>query len=254
MKRLFLTLILSLGVIFSFAANKENIKQLWNEANTFYSTHEYEKALESYLELESREGVSASLYYNIGNCYFKLGELAESIIYYNRALRLSPSNSDIEHNLSVANAQTISKISEIPEFFLTSWFKSFASILSSDGWAHISIIALFAMLAMLVVFLLSQKAIHRKLTFSIGLFTLLVTVVASVCSNYNMSELKREDQAIIMDNSIPVKSSPDRSGKDIFILNEGVKVNIVETLGEWNRIVISSGDSGWVEKSNMVII
>lgn len=254
MKRLFLTLILSIGVLFSFAGNRENIKRLWNEANTYYSTHEYEKALESYLSLEKQEGVSASLYYNIGNCYFKSGDLAEAILYYNRALRLSPSNSDIEHNLSVANAQTVNKISAIPEFFLTSWFKSFASMLSSDGWAHISILSLFVVLAMLVVFLLSQKAIHRKLTFSIGLFALVVTIVSSISSNYNMAELMRDNQAIIMSNYVPVKSSPDKSGKDIFILNEGVKVDIVEGLGEWNRIVISSGDSGWVEKINMEII
>lgn len=255
MKKIFLlVLLLFLNVIAASAVEKADVAQLWLEANGNYTKGDYKAALDLYEKIEREMGISSSLYYNIGNCYFKENRLAKAILYYNKAQKLDPSNKEIEHNLAIANALTTSKIKELPKFFLYRWLEGAANLMSSDGWAQLSIISLAVLLSMLIAFLLSRKSTRRKITFSIGTAALVVTLLAGIASTYQRSIQISDKHGIIMNNAVAVKSSPDDSGKDIFVLNEGVKVEIEEQIGKWSKITIASGDSGWVITTNIDII
>lgn len=255
MKKIICSFALLFLTLASFAAlSKAEVDLLWDKANVSYSEGKYAEALELYGNLEKEAGVSASLYYNIGNSYFKQNMLAKAILYYNRALRLDPANGDIEHNLSVANALTISKIKEMPTFFVVRWIEEFRNMMSSNGWAIFSIVCFALTLILVLLFLLSKKSYVRKYTFTFGLITLFFTLVAMMAGGSQRSEQLNTSQAIVMNNSAAVKSSPDNSGKDIFVLNEGVKAEIKERIGDWSRVVIASGDSGWINSSNLEII
>lgn len=255
MKKIFLlVLLLFLNIITVSAVEKADVTQLWLEANENYTKGDYKAALEVYGKIERELGVSSSLYYNIGNCYFKENRLAKAILYYNKAQKLDPSNKEIEHNLAIANALTTSKIKEVPHFFLYRWLESTANIMSSDGWALLSIISLAVLLSMLIAFLLSRKSNRRKITFSIGTAALAVTLLAGMASTYQKSIQMSDKNGIVMNNAVAVKSSPDDSGKDIFVLNEGVKVEISEQIGKWSKITIASGDTGWIITSNIEVI
>lgn len=254
MRKIFLIIILFFNVLCLSADDKNSSTKLWSIANDSYNNGDYKTAIEIYSKIGDEVGVSASLYYNIGNCYFKENNLAKAILYYNRAKKLDPSNEDIEHNLAVSNALTTNKIKEIPKFFLYSWLESAANILGSDGWAQLSIITLAVLLSMLIAFLLSKKSNSRKTTFTIAVIALVLTLLSSIASTYHHSLHMSQEDAIVMKNAVAVKSSPDNSGKDIFVLNEGVKVQIKEQLGKWSKITIASGDSGWLETSNIEVI
>lgn len=127
-------------------------------------------------------------------------------------------------------------------------------MMSSDTWAQLSIITFAVLLSMLIAFLLSKKSNRRKITFTIGLIALIFTIIAGVASTFQRTIQLSNEAGIIMNNAVAVKSSPDNSGKDIFILNEGVKVKIKEQIGKWSKITIASGDTGWISTESIEII
>lgn len=254
MKKILLVIVLFLNILSASAVGKAEAAMMWQQANEAYTKGNYTDALAIYDRLEKEVGVSASLYYNIGNCYFKENRLGKAILYFNRAQRLDPSNEDIAHNLAVANALTSSKINEVPKFFLYSWLERGVNIMGSDSWAQLSIIFLAVLLSMLIAFLLSRKSNRRKITFTIGIVALAITLLAGLASTYQRNVQLSDEHGVIMNNAVAVKSSPDDSGKDIFVLNDGVKVEIKEQVGKWSKITIASGDTGWVITSNIEII
>ena len=109
--------------------------QMWEQANAAYNSGDYSSALKLYEAIQTEGLHSAALYYNMANVYFKMDELAESILYYNRALRLAPADEDIRHNLEYAESMTKDSIEKIPEFILTTWVRAVRGAFSSTAWS-----------------------------------------------------------------------------------------------------------------------
>ncbi len=132
MKRIFLLNILIFFCLVSFG---QSPKELWTEANNNYSKANYEDALAGFKKIEELGYASPALYYNMGNTYFKLKQIGKSILYYERALKLDPSDKDALNNLQLAREFTLDRIEEVPDFILNTWIKSINYSFSSDVWA-----------------------------------------------------------------------------------------------------------------------
>ena len=210
---------------------------------------------------------SAEVYYNLANAYFKLGqhnsttsrnfasgELGKAVLNYHRALRLAPGDEDIRHNLSVAEARTKDTIDRIPEFFLASWFAAVAGICSSTLWTILSLVSLVAMFALLLFYLLAQRLSLRKAGFYGMLCALLLFVVTSWCAIEQRTAQLDDSRAVVMSSSAAVKSSPDRSATDLFVLHEGTVVEITNRLDGWCEVVIADGKKGWTEVRKLEVI
>ncbi|MDR2801756.1 MAG: tetratricopeptide repeat protein, partial [Prevotellaceae bacterium] len=130
-------LILSLAFIFSPMAGRAAVAadSLWAQANTFYANGQYTDAVRVYTEIEAADNVSPALYFNMGNAYFKQNELANAILYYERALRLSPGDAAIAYNLEMARLRTLDRVDTVPEFFLFTWVRDLRRWAAADAWA-----------------------------------------------------------------------------------------------------------------------
>ncbi|MBL0073070.1 MAG: tetratricopeptide repeat protein [Bacteroidetes bacterium] len=93
-------------------------QEIFAAANKLYMDEKFDKAIEKYEQLVTMKKVSADVYFNLGNAYYKTGNFASSILNYERAQRLSPSDPDIEYNLRMANLSTIDKIEPLPRVFM----------------------------------------------------------------------------------------------------------------------------------------
>lgn len=222
-------------------------EELWQAGNAAYTAGDYARAAEIYTAIVDRGLYSATLYYNLANALFKSGQTGGAILYYNRALRLSPGDEDIRHNLEYAERTTKDKIEEIPEFFLVSWAKKLRSTMSCTAWTVISLLLLAATLALGLVYLLSQRISMRKGGFY-GMVAALVLFIATTLmawSERNM--LVDRNEAVVMSSALSVKSSPDKSATDLFVLHEGTVVTIGSTVDGWAEVRIADGNKGWVE-------
>lgn len=231
----------------SAADSSDGPAQLWESANAAYVAGDYDRAVGDYTRILDGGLHSAALYYNLANALFKRGELGRAILYYNRALRLSPSDEDIRHNLEYAERMTKDNIEAVPEFFLATWLRSVRSSLSCSAWTVLSLAAFAALLALGLLYMLSQRLAARKAGFYGMAVALLFFVVTSLFAWGGRRDILDRSEAVVMGSSVPVKSSPDRSATDLFVLHEGTKVTIGDTLEGWAEIRIADGNKGWIE-------
>lgn len=220
---------------------------LWDKANTAYVNADYGAAAEFYKAILAQGLVSTKLYYNLGNASFKAGAVGEAVLYYNKALRLSPSDKDIRYNLEVAEEFVKDDIDAVPEFFLATWMRTLRRSLGAAVWGVISLAALVLALSAGLVYLLSSRLRLRKTGFWCGVVSMAIFAAATAFTVVEHRAMRSSGEAIVMKPSVAVKSSPDRSATDLFILHEGTKVFQGERLDSWCEITIADGKKGWIE-------
>lgn len=235
-------IVLFISFTTSMAQNEELAK-----ANSLYKKADYQGAAMLYEDIATRYGISPELYYNIGNTYFKAGEVGRSILNYERALRLSPNYDDAKTNLELAQTKVVDNIVQIPPFFVKRWIDSFIKLLSVDQWYTISVVVFVITLLCFLYFIFGNSLIVRRFAFYGSFVLLAVTIISGAFGLTRRSELHNHNQAIIMAGTVVIKSSPDKSGTDLFQLHEGTKVSIKSNLDEWTEIVVGNGNIGWLE-------
>lgn len=251
MKKIFITLLLLSFALVGISSNNNDIIK---SANNFYKNKEYSKALSLYKQVLHSNFESSEIYYNIGNCYYKLDSVAYSIIYYEKAKLLSPDDDDILFNLKIANLKTVDKFDELPVFFLTEWSNNIINLFNSELWSYISI-ASFILFLMLLLFFFFAKNIHyKRLMFYFSLLLLVVSALTFSFANKQFKEISSHNYAIITTPTVNVKSSPDDSGTEVFIIHEGTKVKIQDKVGEWTEVKLSDGSVGWLLATDYVTI
>lgn len=225
------------------------------EADSAYIQGDYLTAISMYEWIIENQGVNATLYMNLGNCWLKRDEIARAILYYERAYLIDPSDADIRFNLELARTKTVDKVNPVNQLFITVWFKKLLAILDINGWAFLTVI-LFALTIVFVgALLFSKKSGIRKITFSFSVFFLLLSILSFTFATTQMGNLKERDTAIIMSPSVTVKSTPTSAGTDLFIIHEGRKVQILDSsMKEWVEIRLEDGNTGWIPVNVMEII
>ena len=233
---------LLLGWFLPLCAQESTLK----EAEEAYAKEDYTQAIELYESVLKSYGESAMVYYNLGNAYYKAGKVAPAILNYERALLLNPGDSDTRFNLQVARQKTVDKIEPIGEFFLTRWIGTVEDVYSADGWAKWGVASFLLFIGCLVLFFFSKWNRLKKIGFFAGICFLLISLVANLFADSQQDKLLHRADAIVFASTVTVKSSPDASGTDLFILHEGTKVTIKSTLGEWSEIQLEDGNVGWM--------
>ena len=187
------------------------------EAEVAYTKEDYATAIQLYEGLLKNNGESAAIYYNLGNAYYKNGQIAPAILNYERGLLLQP----------------------IGHFFLTDWFNAIRDLASADTWGTVGIICFLLFIICLVVFFFSKIRRFKQLGFYAALVLLLIVVFSNIFGFSQKNELENRQEAIVFAASTTVKSSPDVSGTDLVVLHEGTKVAVKSTLGEWSEVELA---------------
>ena len=241
-------------LLVSLALFGQNEKVLIEEANKEYSQGLYDTAIELYQEIINSGYESSELYYNLGNAYFKIHDLASAILYYEKAKKLDPNDEDINFNLNIANTRIVDKIEPVPELFYVRWWNSLLYALSLDDWAKIGLTAFILTFILATIFFLSRTIILRKLSFWAGIILLIISLFTFALSNQKYNSFRQDHEAVIFTPTITVKSSPNEDSIDLFVLHEGTKVQITDHIGGWYEIKIASGDVGWLKSEDLKTI
>jgi Tfp pilus assembly protein PilF len=224
------------------------------QANSAYASGEFQTAVDLFRQVVEEKGESSTIYYNMGNCYYRLNQIASSILYYERSLLLDPGNKDARFNLEIAKLKTVDKIEPINEFFFTEWFRTIRNSISTDEWSHLSITCFILLIGGAFLFFFSRKIVLKKIGFFSGIALLLFVIFGNIFASQLKKELTNRNAAIIFSPTTTIKSSPDASGTDLFNLHEGTKVKIRSKLGSWNEIETENGNVGWISSSEIEII
>ena len=251
-----LALLLLLALPLSQARAAESYPDsLWNAGVAAYTEGDFAGALQDWEEIRSAGLMSRELYYNLGNAYFKNGEIAPAILWYERALKLDPSDKDVRHNLEYARSLTQDRIEEVPEIIFEQWGHALCYLLPSNTWAVLGLVFLATAIAMALLYLLGSTPGRRRVGFFVGIVCFILSINGWDFAQWQMREARAQDRAIVMRPVSSVKSSPSaESAKDLFILHEGTRVKILDNVGSYTNIELGDGRQGWIPASDIEVI
>ncbi len=219
---------------------------LFYKANEEYNKEMYADAVEDYLKVIAAGYESGTLYYNLGNAYFKLDDIPSAILYYEKAKKLNPYDEDLDFNLNVAKMKVLDKIEPLPELFFKTWWRDLVNLFRADSWTEISLALFVLFFVLLSLYLLSGFTRIRKLSFYTGLIVLVMSVFTFVLASQKFTMERNLKEAIVFAPTITVKSSPNENSVDLFVIHEGSKVQVIDKVGEWYKIRIANGSIGWL--------
>jgi len=235
-------------------SGNESPEVLLEMAATSYSKGRYSEAATFYEGILQKYGISDEVYYNLGNAYFKCDRLAPAILNFERALRLNPGDEDARFNLEMCQARIVDKIDPIGMFLIVRWYHSLGNLFNSNGWAYISIIFFLLFIGCLFAYFFARRRWLKKSGFFVGILFLTFSVLSLVYSAQSSHRITNPDEAILFTLSVTVKSSPDKSGTDLFVLHEGTKMKVRSVLGDWSEIELEDGNVGWLLSKEIQII
>ena len=219
-------------------------------ADEAFSQEHYDEAISLYEQLLSEKGPSADVYYNLGNAYFRIDSLSAAILSWERALRMQPSDDDARFNLQLARSKTVDKIAPEREMFFVTWYRSLVQAFSVDVWAIIGLVSLAVALVLVLVWFFAFSEHLRRVSFTIAAVLLVLFLLSNLFAWQQQRALQRHDEAIVMVQSLSVKSTPAAGGSDEFTIHAGTKVTITDdTMHDWKQILLPDGREGWIEAS-----
>ncbi len=251
-----LAILLLLGLpVAAQAAQPSYPDSLWYAGVQAYTDGNFSQALRDWEGVRETGLTSRELFYNLGNAYFKTGELGPAILWYERALRLDPSDADVRYNLEFARSQTQDKIEEVPEIFFEQWGHAMCYLLPSDTWAVMGLVAFALLVACVLLYLLGSTSGRRRLGFFAGIACLVMAFLGWDFAQWQRQEALRQDMAIVLRPVSSVKSSPSEgSAKDLFILHEGTRVKVLDNVSGYSQIELADGRQGWLPTADMEVI
>ena len=237
------------------AQSNEYIDSLWNAANQSYAEGRWTDAVADY-EMISQAGLeSAALYCNMGNAFFKDGNVPMAILYYERALKLDPSYADARFNLELLNSGIQDRIDPVPELILKTWTRKLCYLADSDTWAVMFLIFMSLALFLVIVFIRGREAGWRRFGFFGGIVVLLTAFMCLSFSLWQKNDYMKADEAIVVRPVTSVKSSPSgEASTDLFVLHEGTKVRLIDQVGSWSNIELADGRQGWMRTGDLETI
>ena len=248
------------------ADNKTTARANWKTGIEAYNAKEYAEAVEAFETVVASDYASAEVYYNLANAYFKLGqqatssrpfaggELGRAVLNYERALKLDPTLDDARYNLDIAKDYT-NDTEAVPESFIVRLWRSMAGVMTTNGWAVLSIVMFGVALVSLMVYLLNGNIVVRKVAFFLSLVVVVVFALSTALSLTQLRAAEVDNRAVVLaSDTTPVHASPDSASKIIREPSQGVTVEVERKQGDWSEVRFADGEKGWVRSANVEII
>ena len=221
----------------------------FDKGNNLYQKGKYNEAIIAYESILKSGQESAELYFNLGNCYYKLNKVAPAIYNFEKSLLLNPTDNEIKNNLAFAQKTTIDEIIEAPKVGFSKIIQDFTSIFHYDVWAWICIFLATLFLLCFLGYYFSNTTILKRVFFTSLVFVLLFLVGGFFAAFYEKNIDDKERPAIVFPEVVSIKSEPKSTSEEVFVLHAGTKVLVLESLNNYKKIQLADLKEGWIEKN-----
>lgn len=234
---------------------KTSLTESFEKANLLYNNAQYVESLENYNEIIESGYQSAELFYNMGNCYYKINDVASAILFYERSILMNPTDVDVRNNLQMVRNSLIDDIDKVPESFFNSKLNSISALYSYNTWGIFCIVLSFVFLVLFIIYYFSKSPIMKRSTF-LGLIFLFLIISIVLRLGFNSLEKNYiEKYAIIFAQKIEIKEQPNLRSDNILQLYKGSKVKVIDEFNEeWFKIKLENGQEGWIRNNEIKII
>jgi hypothetical protein len=249
--RTLITLSLLLASIYGYGATSADTIAV--AAEHAYRAGDHAAALERYMSL-MEQGVSSDLYYNIGNCHYKLGDVANATLFYERALKLAPGDEDIRANLELARSRNKDRVNELPGSTMLVQWDRLVGGRDPDHWARRSMASVALLFALLIATLFMSPSVLRRWTRVMAALVAVYAVLAFGMAVSRHATLTDSSNGIVMVPKVEVRSEPNSASTTLFVIHKGTKVRVLQNKDQWVEIKLSNGTVGWMLEEGMTRI
>lgn len=246
---LFLTAVLFCAVFVPGSLQADNTAA-FEKANQLYQNGKFKEAAQAYQELASGRDLSPALFYNLGNSFFRTGEIGQAILFYERALRLAPRDADIRANLAHVRGLLEYRVDDKRNWYVRAaeeWLGYFRS-----EEIFLVVMAVYLIFLLTAFFCLAYR---RGMPWGWWRKTLLIVFLLTLglagAKQYDMEVMK---DAIVIVEQAEVRYGPSVTDQIAFRLGEGLKAYVVDARRDWSRIVLVNHEGGWVKNSDIGIV
>ena len=248
--RFLLILLLLSSPLFASVGEKE-----FYEANEFFNKGDYRKAIALYEELHASGLGGVPLLYNTGCAYYRAGDLAKAMIWFQRAHRLEPENQEVLHNIRLVTKFSVDKVTPVPKMFLLEAYDTVVLWNSPDMWGAMIVVFFLLALGSFLLFRLAVLPAYRK----VGFFALPVALMLMfLCAAFTFSRIAvigDQSQAVVVAPKISVQPTPGDGQKPLFDIHAALPVRIAgEVENGWIRVILPDGREGWVPQNSIEVI
>jgi len=223
--------------------------ELFKKGVDLYKNQNYPEALIYFDSLRKLGFVSAELFYNLGNCYYKQNELGKAILHYEKAKKINPKDEDIIHNINFCNRLVRDKAGATHESPLN---RLIFGTFSSNNYSILALI--FSLIASFFVLMNLFTLINPKIRITLIVLSIICSIAFLSLAYFTNNYQSKEKYAIIISPKVTIYVEPKENSKTSFILHEGSKIEILEVLDNWKKIKFANGKVGWAQASNVEII
>ena len=227
---------------------------LFDKGVAAYNDGKYSEAI-GYYEDVIKSGVhSEAVYFNLGNCYYKLNKTAPSIYYYEKALLLDPDDAEIKNNLAFAKQMTLDAIEEMPQTGLARLSQNMSNVMTYEQWGLGSIVFIFLAVFSFILYYFLSYSNYKRIALISSMVSVFLGVLFFAFAYSGQQSYASDQPAIVFAEEITVRSEPNRRSEPVFELHEGTKVQVLDMLEDWQKIQLVNGQEGWLHESEVRLL
>ena len=230
------------------AETRTDMTRIFLEGVARHRAENYGAAISEFLKVADSGVKNSKLYYNLGNAYLKNDDLGNALLWYERALKLSPRDPDLRFNyqyaLTLVKDEHEEKTSAWRVFF---FWKHLLSERTVQGITILLNLLLFLLLVVRAVW--KRRALGAPIT-----LVLAATLVFALTALANHHEAAYARSAVILPAKISVRSGFTDDSTELFVLHAGARVKIERETSGFYRIYFAKGKIGWIKKTDAGVI
>lgn len=218
--------------------------------NKLYQEGKYVEAIQNYNSLLDENYSSYELLHNLGVAYLQEGEIGKSVLFLERALRMTPANKAIKNSLEAARSQVNTEIIEIPDFVLKRIWDSFAGVINPGIWIIVQILLLVILMYFLYKWRLSDSKFQGFVGSIVSGTLLFLFILAGFTSSFQTND---KSSAVVLE-AVDMKTGADSRSDILQNLSPGVKVKIIDRVDDWLRVELLNKEIGWINEKSIEVI
>ncbi len=218
----------------------------FDSANRLYEQGKFAEAASGYAQIIQSGQGSAPLYFNLGNAFFKAGQIGRAILAYRHANAIAARDPEVLANLRFARNQV-----QGPTFTrgpVARWLQK----MTLNEWTIASAAAVWVWFLLLI---LPQwrpplrPALHGW-TITAGI----VAVLFCACFGVRMYQAQFQPTAVIVSSEAPLHQAPFAESPCPTSLHDGAEVLVLDRNNDWLQVSTDPRRIGWIQRDQAVLL
>lgn len=246
------SILLTATPLLSQTDSSKSAEELFLRGNAQYEQRQFDSAIVSYATALAGGKESAPLYFNLGNAYFKNGDLGHAILYYLRAKRLEPNDDDIKSNLEFARSFTSVQMAGVPLNPVADFFEKLVGPYHLDllAWSSSLFFVSFFILLSIRFGMRRRRGLLKTLIVTSLSFAIVLAFLTTV--KYRTDFLST--RAVLIAEECPVRSGPNEQSELELQGAPGLVVDVLAESGEYYNVLFENKRRGWIRKDLVAVI